>query len=98
MPPEVHSLQTVAIGLWLPNRIDLWYTCAAMKKYFILKLDSYEGEGSSLTVDADGAGSMYVVLNVEGSSAEIVDWGYPTVDDLLAAWDNVTFENVGEFK
>ena len=78
--------------------MGLWYTCAAMKKYFILKLDSYEGEGSSLTVDADGADSMYVVLCVEGSSAEIVDWGYPTVDDLLAAWDNVTFENVGEFK
>ena len=36
-----------------------------MKKYFILKLDSYGGEGSSLTVDADGADSMYVVLNVE---------------------------------
>ena len=68
------------------------------KKYFILKLDSYEGERSSLTVDADGADSMYVVLSVEGSSAEIVDWGYPTVEDLLSAWDNVTFENVGEFK
>ena len=37
-----------------------------MKKYFILKLDSYEGEGSSLAVDADGSDSMYVVLNVEG--------------------------------
>ena len=69
-----------------------------MKKYFILKLDSYEGDGSSLTVDAGGADSMYVVLNVEGQSAEIVDWGYSTVDGLLAAWDNVTFENVGEFK
>jgi len=68
-----------------------------MTKYYILKLDSYEGEGSSLTVDADGSDSMYVVLNVEGSSAEIVDWGYPTVDDLLAAWDNVTFENIGDF-
>ena len=67
------------------------------KKYYILKLDSYEGEGSSLTVDADGVDSMYVVLNVEGSSAEIVDWGYPTVDDLLAAWDNVTFDNIGDF-
>ena len=67
------------------------------KKYYILKLDSYEGEGSSLTVDADGSDSMYVVLCVEGSSAEIFDWGYPTVDDLLAAWDNVTFENVDEF-
>ena len=68
-----------------------------MKKYFILKLDSYEGEKSSLTVDADGLDSMYVVLSVEGSSAEIVDWGYPTVDDLLAAWDNVMFENIGDF-
>ena len=68
-----------------------------MKKYFILKLDSYGGEGSSLTVDAGGSDSMYVVLNVEGSSAEIVDWGYPTVDDLLAAWDSVAFENIGDF-
>ncbi len=68
-----------------------------MKKYFILKLDSYEGDESSLTVDADGADSMYVVLKVEGSSAEIVDWGYPSVDDLLAAWDGVTFENAKEF-
>ena len=48
-------------------------------------------------MDADGADSMYVVLSVEGSSAEIVDWGYSTVDDLLAAWDNVTFENISEF-
>ena len=68
-----------------------------MKKYFILKLDSYGGEGSSLAVVADGADSMYVVLCVEGSSAEIVDWGYPTVDDILAAWDSVTFENIGDF-
>ena len=68
-----------------------------MKKYYILKIDSYEGEGSSLTVDADGSDSMYVVLSVEDTSAEIVDWGYPTVDDLLAAWDNVTFENIGDF-
>ena len=68
-----------------------------MKKYFILKLDSDEGDGSSLMVDAGGADSMYVVLNVEGQSAEIVDWGYSTVDDLLAAWDNVTFENIGDF-
>ena len=67
------------------------------KKYYILKIDSYEGDGSSLTVDAGDADSMYVVLNVEGQSAEIVDWGYSTVDDLLAAWDNVTFDNIGDF-
>ena len=68
-----------------------------MKKYYILKLDSYEGEGSSLMVNADGAGSMYVVLCVDGKSAEIVDWGYPTTNDLLEAWSNVEFENVEEF-
>ena len=69
-----------------------------MKKYYILKLDSYEGDGSSLIVNAAGSGSMYVVLRVEDKSAEIVDWGYPTVDELLEAWSNVEFENVGEFK
>ena len=68
-----------------------------MKKYYILKLDSYEGEGSSLMVNADGAGSMYVVLCVDGKSAEIVDWGYRTVAELLEAWSNVEFENVEEF-
>ena len=69
-----------------------------MKKYFILKLDSYEGEGSSLTVDADGADSMYVVLCVEGKSVGIVDWGYPSVDELLEAWSKVGFENVEEYR
>lgn len=68
-----------------------------MKQYYILKLDSYEGEGSSLIVSADGSDCMYVVLCVEGKSAEIVDWGYPTVDELLEAWDNVEFENLKEF-
>ena len=69
-----------------------------MKKYFILKLDSYEGDESSLMVNANGSDAMYVVLVIEGQSAEIVDWGYSTVDELLAAWDNVTLENVEEFR
>lgn len=69
-----------------------------MKKYFILKLDSYEGEGSSLMVSANGSDCMYVVLVVEGKSAEIVDWGYSTAEELLEAWNNVEFENIGEFK
>ena len=68
-----------------------------MKKYYILKLDSYEGEGSSLMVNADGADSMYIVLCVEDKSADIVDWGYATVEELLESWNNVGFENVGEF-
>ncbi len=69
-----------------------------MKKYYILKLDSYDGDGSSLIVSAGESGYMYVVLCVEDKSADIVDWGYATVDELLEAWNNVTFENVGEFK
>jgi hypothetical protein len=68
------------------------------KKYYILKLDSYEGEGSSLMASADGSDCMYVVLCIEGKSAEIVDWGYPSADELLEAWDNVEFENVEEFR
>ena len=68
-----------------------------MKKHYILKIDSYEGEESSLMVNANGLDAMYVVLIVEEQSAEIVDWGYSTVEDLLAAWDNVTFENIGDF-
>ena len=68
-----------------------------MKKHYILRIDSYEGEESSLMVNANGSDAMYVVLVVEGQSAEIVDWGYSTADDLLAAWANVTFENISEF-
>ena len=69
-----------------------------MKKYYILKLDSYEGDVSSLIVSAGESGSMYIVLLVADKSADIVDWGYATVDELLEAWDNVEFENIGDFK
>jgi len=68
-----------------------------MKKYYILRIDSYEGDESSLMVNANGSDAMYVVLVVEGKSAEIVDWGYETVDQLLEAWNNVEFENLIEF-
>lgn len=68
------------------------------KKYYILKIDSYEGDESSLMVNANGSDSMYVVLVVDGKSAEIVDWGYETVDQLLEAWNNVEFENAEEYK
>lgn len=69
-----------------------------MKKHYILKIDSYEGEESSLTVNANGSDAMYVVLVVEGQSAEIVDWGYETVEQLLEAWNDVEFENIDEYK
>ena len=69
-----------------------------MKKYYILKIDSYEGDGSSLMANAHGSDCMYVVLCVDGKSADIIDWGYATVDELLEAWSNVEFENIGECK
>ena len=68
-----------------------------MKKYYILKIDSYEGEESSLMVNANGSDAMYVVLVDDGTSAEIVDWGYGMVDQLLEARNNVVFENTREF-
>ena len=65
-----------------------------MKKYYALCLESYEGEGSSLTVDADGNDAMYVVLAVDGTHADIIDWGYPSIESLKEAWFNVHFENL----
>ena len=69
-----------------------------MKKYYMLKIDSYEGDESSLTINANGLDAMYVVLVVDGKSVEIVDWGYATIEELLEAWSNVEFENIGDFK
>lgn len=68
-----------------------------MKKYYILKIEGYEGEGSSLYVSADNENTMYVVLLVAGTSAEIVDWGYSSVSALLGAWVSVKFENESEY-
>ena len=70
---------------------------AKMKRYYILKLESYEGENSSLFVSADDANSMFVVLCVDDGAAEIVDWGYSSVSALLNVWSNVKFENENEF-
>ena len=68
-----------------------------MRNHFILKLDSYESEGSSLVVNANGEETMFVVLLVEDRSAEIVDWGYESVEALLEAWHDTKFENRDEF-
>ena len=68
-----------------------------MKKYYILQIDSYDGEGSSLFVDAAGSSTMYVMLMVENAHAAIVDWGYSSVAELVAAWADVKIENLQEF-
>ena len=68
------------------------------EKHYILKIDSYSGDESSLMVNANGSETIFVVLPVSGKSADIVDWGYATVDELLEVWSNIEFENIGEFK
>jgi hypothetical protein len=65
-----------------------------VKTYFILRLDSYTGEGSSLICSAANNDYMFAVLLVTGNNAEIVDFGYASVTELLAAWRDVHFENI----
>ena len=70
-----------------------------MGKYYILRLDSYSGEHSELTAEADGKSGMFAVLKVEGPHADIVDYGYSSVAQLLRYWSplDVTFVNRAEF-
>ena len=65
------------------------------KQYYILKLDSYSGENSSLVCNAGGLDSMYCVLLADNSNAEIVDWGNSNIDELLSAWKDISFKNAG---
>ena len=68
---------------------------AVSKRYYTLRLDSYYGDNSSLTCQSDGTNTMYAVLVVTDSSAEIVDMGYSSVPQLLEAWFDITFVNLG---
>jgi hypothetical protein len=36
---------------------------------------------------------MFAVLLVTGHNAEIIDYGYSSVAELLEAWGDVSFEN-----
>ena len=65
------------------------------KQYYILKLDSYEGDDSSLLSTAHGKDYMYCVLLVTETDAEIIDMGYPDLESLLSAWHNTHFQNLG---
>ncbi len=65
-----------------------------VKTYFILRLDSYTGDGSSMICSAANNDYMFAVLLVAGNSAEIIDFGYSCVTELLTAWGDVHFENI----
>jgi hypothetical protein len=68
------------------------------KAYFILRLDSYTGEKSSLICCAANNDYMFTVLLVAGNQAEIIDYGYSSTAELLEAWGDVKFENRENFK
>jgi len=68
------------------------------KAYFILRLDSYTGDASSMICRAATNDYMFAVLLVADHHAEIIDYGYTSVSELLEAWGDVPFENRESFR
>ncbi len=68
------------------------------KTYYILRLDLYTGEGSSLICSSADTDYMFVVLLIAGHNAEIIDYGYSSVAELLEAWGDVPFKNLKHIK
>ncbi len=62
-----------------------------MTRYAILKIESFEGSDTFVrcgTVDQD---YIYAVLAIDNAgSAEIIDSGYLTHSDAIAAWPEAT--------
>ena len=69
-------------------------SCVDEEKYYIIRLDSYYGEHSSLTCSADDEDYMFTVLIVHGNQASLIDYGYSSIKQLLEAWNNVNFVNL----
>ena len=70
---------------------------SAADYYYVLRLDSYYGDRSSLSCEADGMNHMYAVLVVTNSGAEIIDMGYLSLKQFLTAWSDVFFANIKDF-
>ena len=68
------------------------------KAYFILRLDSDTGDESSMICRAKNIDYMFAVLLVAGNQAEIIDYGYSSIVELLEAWGDVQFENIEFFR
>ncbi len=68
------------------------------KRYYILRLDLYTGEGSSLMCSSADIDYIFVVLLIANHNAEIIDYGYRSVIELLEAWGDVPFENRKSYK
>ncbi len=68
------------------------------KTYYILRLDLFTGVGSSLICSSADTDYIFVVLLIAGHNAEIIDYGYSSVAELLEAWCDVPFKNLESFK
>jgi hypothetical protein len=68
------------------------------KTYYILRLDSYTGSGSSMICSAANNAYMFAVLLVAGHHAEIIDYGYSSIAELSEAWGDVPFENMENYR
>ncbi len=56
------------------------------KKYYILKLESYCGEYSSLQCDSEGNDCMYCICLIVDNRAEIIDYGYKSFEQAQSTW------------
>ena len=69
------------------------------KHYYVLCLDSDEHfENGGINAEADGGKIMYCALELYVNWAEVLDWGYSSLEQLLSAWKAETFQNVGQGK
>lgn len=58
-----------------------------MKRYFVLRIDSFEGDDTFLRCGNESQDFLYaVVLLTEKGQLEIVDSAYRSVDEAIEAW------------
>ena len=53
-------------------------------------------ENGGVNAEADGGDEMFCVLELYDNWAEVLDWGYSSPRQLLAAWNTESFLNVGK--
>lgn len=58
------------------------------RKLYIVKLESYSGECSSLQCDSEGSDedAMYCICAVLDDHAEIIDYGYNSLEQAQEVW------------
>lgn len=64
-----------------------------MKQYYVLSIDSNDRfENGGINAEADDEDAMFCVLELCDNWAEVLDWGYSSMEQLLFAWNTVEFQ------